>query len=151
MTSQAEQPSETAATGTLTVSPPTPPTATSVSSSHSRVVLVKSGCLHWQTQGGISTTAENSVKSLADLSHTVMMATAIIKVLVWGQEGPGWEMLGRGLVSPVRVETALLADLEDSEKECKLSLVPRTWRLVARPEELFHSQSRKDHTSTLRP
>lgn len=46
MISQAEQPSGTAATGTLTVSPPTPPTATSVFSSPSRVVLVKSGCLH---------------------------------------------------------------------------------------------------------
>jgi hypothetical protein len=101
--------------------------------------------------GGISTTAENSVKNLADLSLTVMMATAIIKVLVWGQEGPDWEMLGPGLVSPVRVATVLLADLEESEKACKLSLVPRTWRLVARPEERFHFRSRKEHTSTLRP
>lgn len=80
-----------------------------------------------------------------------MMATAIIKVLVLGQEGPGWETLGHGLVSLVRVATVLLADLEESEKECKLSLVPRTWHLVARPEELFHSQPRKDHTSTLPP
>lgn len=73
------------------------------------------------------------MKSLVDLSHTVMMATAIIKV------------------SPVKVVTALLADLEELEKECKLSLVPRTWRLVAKPEEPFHSQSQKDHTSILRP
>lgn len=99
----------------------------------------------------ISITAENSVKSLVDLFRTVMMAMAIIKVLVLGQEGPGWEMLGPGLVSPVKVATALLADLEELEKECKLSLVPRTWRLVARPEEPFHSQSQKDHTSILRP
>jgi len=44
--SQAEQPSGTAAIGTLTVSPPSPPTVTSVFSSHNRVVLDKSGCLH---------------------------------------------------------------------------------------------------------
>merc|ERR1711990_1241569 len=30
-----------------------------------------------------------------------MMATPIIKVLVLGQEGPGWETLGHGLVSLV--------------------------------------------------
>jgi len=60
-------------------------------------------------------------------------------------------MLGHGLVSQVKVATVLLADLEESEKGCKLSLVLRTWHLVARPEEPFHFQSQKDHTSTLRP
>jgi len=82
MTSQAEQPSGMAATGTLTVSPPTRPIATSVSSSRNRVVLAKNGCHHWQMQEEISTTAENSVKNLVDLYHTVMTAMAIIKVLV---------------------------------------------------------------------
>ena len=37
----------------------------------------------------------------------------------------------------------MIAIYIESEKECKLSLVPRTWRLVVRPEELFHSQSPK--------
>jgi len=91
------------------------------------------------------------VKSLVDLSHIVMMATVTIKVLVWDLEALGWEMLGHGLVSPVRVATVMLADLEESEKACKLSLVLRTWRLVVRPEGRFHSQCQKDHTSTLRP
>ena len=75
-------------------------------------------------------------------------------------------------VSPVRVATALLADLEgdiltistfylakncfwypntttfnhidiESEKACKLSLVLRTWHLVVRPEGRFHFRCQK--------
>jgi len=86
------------------------------------------------------------VKNLVDLSHTVMMATVTIKVLVWDLEALGWEMLGHGLVSPVRVATVMLADLEESEKAFKLFLVLRTWHLVVRPEGRFHSRCQKDHT-----
>ena len=93
------------------MSPLTPPTATSVFSSHSRffffpcsaqldwkmcktnncknnfpkfdrVVLVKSGCLHWQTQGGTSTTAENSVKSLVFIFLLSRLFFAAVKSLV---------------------------------------------------------------------
>jgi len=89
------------------------------------------------------------VKNLVDLSHTVMMATVIIKVLVWDLEGLGWEMLGHGLVSQVRVATVMPADLEELEKAFKLFLVLRTWHSVVRHEGLFHSRCQKDHTSIL--
>jgi len=59
-------------------------------------------------------------------------------------------MHGHGLVSQARRATVLLVDLEESVREFELSLVPRTWPLVARLGGRFHFQCQKDHTFTLR-